>query len=181
MNKRQCDTFTEWMSLAQDGLLNGTQMHLLHAHISVCPECSKRWTAMTNLSHLFHAAPMVAPSPGFTARLAARLAYRAERRRLGVIGILLGIGVIALIVLAMPSVLGALYFTGETVLPYGVLLRLAGLVAWAYVLLTTLADAAWLLLQHFSSLLVCAGGGGLLLLLALVWLSHRTQREASRA
>ncbi len=181
MNKRQCDAFSEWMSLAQDGMLNGTQMHLLHAHLSVCPECRARWVAMTNLSRLFHAAPMVAPAPGFTPRLMAQLAHREERRRWGAVGILLGIGVLALLALAMPSVLGVLYFTGEAVLPQGVLIRLTGIVAWACVLIAALADAAWLLLRHFSSWLVCVSGGGLLLSLVLVWISSRRRRGVSRA
>ena len=53
MNKQQCEQYTEWMSLAQDGILSRTQMHVLHTHIAMCPPCMTTWESMTMISQMF--------------------------------------------------------------------------------------------------------------------------------
>jgi membrane glycosyltransferase len=103
---------------------------------------------MTLISAVFHAAPMVMPAPGFVARFEERLAYRLEQRRRSMIWLLLGIGVIALTIAALPSIMGAVWFTGRLVLPYEIVVYLQGLFDWIAIVLTTLADAARLLIRH---------------------------------
>lgn len=149
MNQQPCENYTEWMSLAQDGTLSSTQSHLLHAHLATCPECRARWTAMTAVSQMLHAAPLIGPAPGFAVRFEARWAYHLEQRRQALIWILLGIGVVALTILALPSLLGLLGLAGRLVLPYETLVRLKGLLEWAYILLYTLVDTSRVLLRHF--------------------------------
>jgi hypothetical protein len=83
MNQQNCEQYTEWMSLAQDGMLSSTQTRLLHGHMAVCPPCQTQWEAMTFVSQLLHAAPMLSPSPGFAERVQIKLEYRQERRRRG--------------------------------------------------------------------------------------------------
>jgi predicted anti-sigma-YlaC factor YlaD len=155
MNKQACEQYTEWMSLAQDGMLDRTQMHVLRTHIDTCPSCRNVWEAMTAVSRVFRAAPMVAPASGFVQRFEARLAYREELRRRAMIWLLLGIGVVALALLALPSILGALSLTGRLVLPYAVVTYLQGLFDWTYLVVSALLQAAWILIRY-----VCAGPAG---------------------
>ena len=155
MNKLQCNEYTEWMSLAQDGMLNRAQMNLLQMHIAACPPCLGIWESMTEISRVFHAAEMVEPAPGFVARVQARLAYRRERRRRTMVWLLLGIGTIALAFLAMPSLLEALSLTGRLVLPYPVITYIEQLLNWVSVVVTASVDAILLLARH-----ICTGPAG---------------------
>ena len=155
MNKLQCNDYTEWMSLAQDGVLNRTQTHLLHVHIAACPPCLVIWESMTEILRMFHAAAIVEPAPGFVARFEKRLAYRQEQRRRALVWLLLGIGTIALAFLAAPSLLGALSLTGRLVLPYQVVTYIQGLLGWISVVISAFADAAFLLVRY-----VCTGPAG---------------------
>ena len=148
MNKQPCEQYIEWMSLAQDSMLNRTQVHLLHTHIAACPPCKTMWEAMTMVSQMFHQAPMAEPAQGFVERFEARLAYRAEQRRRVMIWMLLGIGVIALTLLALPSLIGALSFTGYLVLPYQIIVYIQRVLDWAYIVLTALMDAIWMLIRY---------------------------------
>jgi hypothetical protein len=143
------------MSLAQDGMLDRTQMRLLHAHMAVCPPCAEIWESMATISRVFHAAAMVKPAAGFLARFEARLAYRQEKRRRAMVWLLLGIGAIALTALAMPSLLRALSLTGRIVLPYQVVTYVQGLLGWVSLVVTALADAIFLLVRY-----VCTGPAG---------------------
>lgn len=151
MNKQQCDQYTEWMSMAQDGLLNRTQTHLLHTHIAVCPPCMTTWKSMTLVSQMFRASPMIGPAPGFVKRFEARLAYRQEQRRRAMVWLLLGIGVIALSFLALPSLLGALSLTGRLILPYQVIVYLQGLLSWLYALISALFDSIGILIRYMCT------------------------------
>ena len=118
MNQQSCEQYTEWMSLAQDGLLNSTQTRLLHTHLARCPRCQAQWETMTLVSRMLHSAPMMKPLPGFAARFESRLVRQGEKRRQAMIWLLLGIGVVALTILALPSLVGVLRFTGTpTVCP----------------------------------------------------------------
>lgn len=173
MNEQLCDQYLEWMSLAQDGMLSSTQTHLLHAHLATCPECQTTWEAMTAVSQILHAAPMVAPGSGFVARVQARLAVREERRRQVLVGALLGIGVLSLIVLALPSILGLLSVTGRLVLPYTVFAYAQSLCNWAAIVLGSLASTIWVLARHLAarpSVWTCTGFAAAAALCILVWI-----------
>jgi predicted anti-sigma-YlaC factor YlaD len=152
------------MSLALDGVLSATQTQLLHAHIATCPSCAAMWASMTALSRTFRAAPQVEPQTGFVARFEARLAHREERRRRVLVGVLLGIGTIALTLLALPSILGALSLTGQLVLPYRVIAQAQGLLDWLYLVASGLKETAWVLVRY-----TCTGpwGPACLILLAV--------------
>ncbi len=173
MNEQLCDQYLEWMSLAQDGMLNSTQTHLLHAHLATCPQCQTTWEAMTAVSQVLHAAPMVAPASGFVVRVQAKLALREERRRQVIVGVLLGIGVLSLVALALPSVAGLLSVTGRLVLPYEVFAYMQGLYNWATILLSSLANAAWVLACHLAerpSIWTCTMFAAVTAVFVLVWI-----------
>jgi len=173
MNQRPCEPYSEWMSLAQDGLLDGAQMQQLHQHLEECPSCQLEWEAMNEISRLFHAAPMLAPAPGFTARFQAQLAYREERRHQAMIWVLLTVGVITLTLLALPSLIGVLCFTGRLILPYEVVAYVQGLLNWLAIAARTLADAAWVLIRNMATRpasLACLGSSAAAGILALVWM-----------
>jgi hypothetical protein len=151
MNQQNCDQYTEWMSLAQDGLLNSTQTRLLHGHMAVCPICQTQWEAMTLVSQLFHAAPMVTPAPGFAERVQAKLEYRQERRRRAITLLLLGMGALVLLILALPTLVNALWFAGRMFLPYQVIAYAQGIANWANSALRTLGQAAWVLIRFAAT------------------------------
>jgi predicted anti-sigma-YlaC factor YlaD len=155
MNKQQCEEYTEWMSLAQDGMLDRTQTRLLHKHIATCPPCMTVWESMTIVSQMLRAAPMVEPIPGFTKRFEIRLAYREEQHRRAMVWLLLGIGAIALGFLALPSLLGALSITSRLVLPYEVVTYFYGLLNWLHVIISAVLDTIGILVRY-----VCTGPAG---------------------
>ena len=149
MNQQPCEQYTEWMSLAQDGLLNSTQSRLLHAHVALCPECQAQWKAITLVSRMLHSVPVMGPLPGFVARFENRLARREERRRQAMIWILLGIGVVALTILALPSLVSLLRLTGYLVLPYRFVAYARGLLNWTTIVLNSFAEAVGVLVRYF--------------------------------
>ena len=185
MSEQTCDQYLEWMSLAQDGMLNSTQTHLLHAHLATCTQCQATWEAMTLVSQVLHAAPMVAPATGFVARVQARLVQREERRRQVIVGLVLGIGVLSLTALALPSVVGLLSATGQLVLPYGVFAYLQGLFGWVAIMLDSLASAVWILARYLAerpSVWTCtvfaAAAAVFILIWMRVWLGRMAKRES---
>jgi hypothetical protein len=151
MNQQNCEQYTEWMSLAQDGMLSSTQTRLLHGHMAVCSPCQTQWEAMNLVSQLLHAAPMVAPVAGFAARVKKKLEYRQERRRRVAILGFLGLGALVLLILALPTVLGTLWFAGRWFLPYRVIAYGQGIASWINVALRALRDAAWVLLRFAAT------------------------------
>ena len=184
MNVEMCEQYTEWMSLAQDGMLNSTQTRLLHAHLAACPPCRRQWEAMTLVSQILRAAPMVAPAPGFVARFQARLAYREEQRRRALIWILLGIGALALVVLALPSLIGVLCFTGRLILPYEVVAYVQGLLNWVGIVGRALADAAWVLIRYAVTKpagLACLGSVAAAGVLVAIWMRLLLGRTATQS
>lgn len=148
MNQETCEQYSEWMSLAQDGMLSSTQTRLLHTHLALCPPCQTEWEAMTFVSKMFHAAPMVAPAPGFVGRFQARLAYREEQRRRGMVWLLLGMGAFALLALTLPSLVGVLCFTGRLILPYQLVVYVQGIFNWISMASIALADVLWVLVRY---------------------------------
>jgi hypothetical protein len=160
MNEQTCDQYGEWMSLAQDGMLSNAQMRLLHVHLASCPPCQTQWEAMTFVSLVFRAAPLVAPAPGFVERAQAKLAYRTEKRRRSIIWLTLGIGTIALLALALPSVVGLLSLTGRLILPYQVVAYVQTILSWVGATTRALADAGWVLFRYTltrPAVLACLG------------------------
>lgn len=151
MNQEPCEQYSEWMSLAQDGMLSGTQTRLMLTHLDSCPPCQTEWEAMTFVSQVFRAAPMVAPAPGFVERFQARLAYREEQRRRGMVWLLLGMGAFALLALTLPSLIGVLCFTGRLILPYQILVYVQGVLDWLSMASIALADALWVLVRYAAT------------------------------
>jgi hypothetical protein len=89
--------------------------------------------------------------PGFVARFESRLARREEKRRQAMIWVLLGMGVVALAILALPSLASLLRLTGYLVLPYRFLAYVRGLVNWTTIVLDSFADAVGVLVRNFVS------------------------------
>jgi predicted anti-sigma-YlaC factor YlaD len=141
MSKQHCESYTEWMSLALDGMLNATETHLLHSHIASCPTCACTWQAMQQVSSMLRAAPLAVPEAGFVERFEARLAYQAEQRRRTVIWVLLGVGALVLALLALPSVFDVLRLTGHVVLPYQITAYAMAVLDWLYLLASALLEA----------------------------------------
>lgn len=163
MNKQPCESYTEWMSLALDGMLSPTETRLLHSHIASCPSCASTWQAMQQVSSMLRAAPIAEPQPDFVKRFEARLAYQAEQRRRTMVWMLLGIGAIVLALLALPSLLGVLRLTGHLVLPYQVVAYARGVANWLYLVANAFLEASWTLVRF-----ACTGptAGTCLLLVA---------------
>lgn len=180
----RCETIREWMSLAQDNQLGSVESRRIHEHMMTCPECRAYWNALMNLSHMFHAAPMIGPQPGFMLRLQARMAYREEQRRRAAIMLLLAVGVIALGILALPSVLSLIGLTGQIVLPHWMFTYIQSAWNWLCIAISSLADAAWLLLRYFAA----SSGNMTCLILAVVaaalvilWIPLMMRRMVTRA
>jgi len=189
MNQQNCDQYTEWMSLAQDGMLSSTQTRLLHGHMAVCPPCQTTWEAMNLVSQMLHAAPMVAPAPGLALRVQKVLEYRQERRRRAITGLLLGLGVLVILVLALPSLMSALWLAGRMVLPYPVIASIEGIVSWGGAALRALSDAAWVVIRFAATnptvrTSLAAGtiaGAGSVIWMRLAFRSSEPRRQARRA
>lgn len=172
MNQETCEQYSEWMSLAQDGMLSGTQTRLLHTHLASCPLCQTEWEAMTFVSQMFRAAPMVAPAPGFVGRFQARLALREEQRRRGMIWLLLGIGAFALLALTLPSLIGVLCFTGRLILPYQLVAYVQGVLNWISMASIALADTLWVLIRYAATRpagIACLGSVAAIGIASVIW------------
>jgi len=189
MNQQNCDQYTEWMSLAQDGMLSSTQTRLLHGHLSGCPPCQTTWEAMTFVSQMFHVAPMVAPPPDFAAGVQAKLEYRQERRRRTVIGLILGFGALAMLLLVLPSLAHAVWMAGRLFLPYPIVAYGQGLFNWIRVALRTLGDATWVIVRFAATnptVQTSLGMGAIagatsVLWMRLVFRPRGPQRQTNRA
>jgi hypothetical protein len=189
MNQQNCDQYTEWMSLAQDGMLSSTQTRLLHGHMAVCPPCQTTWEAMNLVSQMMHAAPMVAPAPGLALRVQKRLEYHQERRRRAVTGLLLGLGTLVILVLALPSLIGALWLAGQIVLPYPVIASIESIVSWFSAALRALGDAAWVIIRFVATqptvrASLAAGaiaGAGSVIWMRLAFRSPEARRQTHRS
>ncbi|GAB4496226.1 MAG: hypothetical protein OHK0052_05800 [Anaerolineales bacterium] len=74
--------FETW--LMQPEPLPPPDAQALQAHLRDCPRCTNLHSALTEVNLLFHHAPTVLPTPGFTQRWQARLQHRQkviERRQ----------------------------------------------------------------------------------------------------
>lgn len=181
MNQQNCDQYTEWMSLAQDGMLSSTQNRLLHGHIAVCPPCQTTWEAMTFVSQVLHASPMVAPAVGFAERVQKRLEYRQERRRRIVIGLFLGLGALGLLILALPTLVNTLWLAGELFLPPQIVAYGEGILNWIDVALRTLSDAAWVLVRFAAThptVQASLGAGAVAGAGSVLWMRYTFRKRA---
>jgi len=181
MNQEMCEQYGEWMSMAQDGMLNGTQTRLLHTHLASCPLCQTEWEAMTLVSQMFRAAPMAAPAPGFVERFQARLAYREEQQRRGMVWLLLGIGAFALLALTLPSLIGVLCFTGRLILPYQVIAYVQGILNWVSMVSVALADTLWVLIRYAATRpvgMACLGSAAAIGVGGAIWIRSQIGRKA---
>jgi hypothetical protein len=183
MNQQNCDQYTEWMSLAQDGLLSSTQTRLLHGHMAVCPPCQTQWEAMTFVSLMLHAAPMVAPATGFAQRVQKKLEYRRERRRRVVIGLVLGFGALAMLIVALPTLANALWFAGRLILPYQIVAYGQGILSWINAALRALGDAAWVLVRFTATnptVQASLGAGAIAGAGSVVWMRYVFRQRATQ-
>lgn len=98
--------YTDW--LVADGndasdQLNNEQQAALQSHLENCLECRSLATSWQSIEGELRAAPLLSPSPGFSARWQARLAADRERsyRRQGIatLSFSLGIGIVLIAVL----------------------------------------------------------------------------------
>jgi anti-sigma factor RsiW len=88
--------YTLWMSLALDGMLAPDEERALHIHLDICPACHAMWQTWASLDRQLRAVPVVAPAPGFVARVEARQRARDLRRRGAIGGLLLLSGAISI-------------------------------------------------------------------------------------
>jgi hypothetical protein len=141
---------------------------------------------MTSISHMFHSASMLEPAPGFVGRFEARLAYREEQRRRAMVWLLLGIGVVALALLALPSLIGVLRFTGYLVLPYETIVYIQNLLNWVYIVLDAFFESAWVLVRYlckgpaWPTCAALATGAGALVAIWFRFLAGRLAQERAR-
>jgi predicted anti-sigma-YlaC factor YlaD len=61
------------MSLQLDGVSKPEEMERLSGHLTVCPRCQERWTALQDVHSLLAGAASVEPPPGLTAKVLERL------------------------------------------------------------------------------------------------------------
>lgn len=110
--------FQDWLF---EDALDVTQADALHSHLETCVECRSLVGAFHQVEHSLHAAPLVAPTEGFTLRWQARL--EAERGRLhqrqvwlafaiGLSGALTLIGLLALLAWPLLDSLDVLLWAG---------------------------------------------------------------------
>ncbi len=115
--------YEEWMSLALDGRLSAQEHAALESHLAACDECRARWAAFQQVDHLLTRAAQVSPAPGFSARVAARLAHEQAHRRARapqmpvewriIAGIgAVSAGVMAIVLLVVPALVAAWYGIG---------------------------------------------------------------------
>jgi hypothetical protein len=110
--------FQDWLF---EDTLDVTQADALHSHLDRCAECSDLLGAYHQVESSLHAAPFVAPAPGFTNRWQARL--EAERGRLhrrqvrlafavGLAGALALLGLLTILLWPLLDSLDALLWAG---------------------------------------------------------------------
>jgi anti-sigma factor RsiW len=146
--------FQDW--LFEDALDAG-QADALHSHLETCADCRSLVGAFRQVERSLHAAPLVAPTPGFTLRWHSRL--EAERSRLhhrqlriaaviGVSGAVILLGLLAILLWPLLDSLDALLWAGVYQLYLAfVFLRSASetLGAFARGVALVLPVAAWIL------------------------------------
>jgi small-conductance mechanosensitive channel len=146
--------FQDWLF---EDALDSTQADALHSHLDTCVECRSLVGAFHQVERSLHAAPLVAPTPGFTLRWQSRL--DAERNRLhrrqvrfaaviGVSGALIFLALLAVLLWPLLDSLDALFWAGayQTYLVFAFVRNASQtLGAFARGLVMVLPVAAWIL------------------------------------
>jgi anti-sigma factor RsiW len=97
-----CEELRQILAAEPEGELIEQQQREIGAHVLLCPDCRAYRAALRRVDALLAGAPMVSPSPGFAARVNARLEGRRLRRQTW-----LGLGVL---ILAAAGVTGTLFY-----------------------------------------------------------------------
>jgi predicted anti-sigma-YlaC factor YlaD len=145
-----CDTYQEQMSLWIDDQLTESEIRQMEAHVAACASCRAALDTMQRLDRLLDAAPMIAPVPGFTERVQARLVTRRRRSRTWA-------GLLTLMVATLALLLGATAILAVSGLTLWGNLAITGLLSQATGLLLNLGQAvaailklAWLIVSALA-------------------------------
>jgi len=109
----KCSKASELMSLRLDGLLDSATQESLDQHMASCQPCEDKWRVLCELSELFQSAPLIAPAPGFTARVTHRVAEMRARQELWRGTFFLSGGLLLLLLLTLPSLVGMGMLIGD--------------------------------------------------------------------
>jgi len=142
----QCSKTSELMSLHLDGLLDSAAQEALDQHLASCQRCQEEWEMFRELSQLFQAAPLAVPAPGFAARVTHRVAKARARREVRRGAVLLAGGLILLLLLALPSLVGMGMLIGDLSSPTLISTGISALTALLSAL-RSVGDAVALLLS----------------------------------
>jgi predicted anti-sigma-YlaC factor YlaD len=141
----ECDTYQEQISLWLDDQLTEDEIRQIEAHAATCASCRAAMDTLRRLDRLLDATPMIAPVPGFTERVQARLVTRRRRSRtwagiltLTVATLVLFIGATAMLAASGLTLWGNLAITGLLPQATGLLLDLGKAVA-------TFLNLTWLI------------------------------------
>ncbi len=146
----RCQQATELMSLELDHLLDQAQRRDLQTHLSECADCQQTWSAMRQVSLLLEDTPMVAPAPGFVARVQERitqtLAARQARKQLVTGYLILGAGVLLLLALPLTFLAAPLSSLGRALAQQpGMAGQVVSLLARLGAIVAAFIEACWLL------------------------------------
>jgi anti-sigma factor RsiW len=94
---KTCRESEELMSLALDGLLSGDERRTLDQHLATCESCAAVWDAMSEVSEMMWASPIVAPPAGFARSVVSELEARQQKERLRRQGIATIVSLVALL------------------------------------------------------------------------------------
>lgn len=141
----ECDTCQKRMSLWFDDRLTRPEIQQVEAHIATCPSCRTSLDALRRVDRMLAVAPVMSPTPGFTARFQSRLAARRRRHRTWAGLFILGVATLCLllgatVLLAVPGLALWENLSTSGLLAHGIGLLLDLAKAWA-----TLLKLAWLI------------------------------------
>ncbi len=163
--------YTLWMSLALDNMLAPEQERALQAHLATCPACQAMWQQFTRLDRQLRAAPSMAPAPGFSARVDARLRARRARRYGALGGLLLLAGTTTLwLALVLTAILGTTWWLAHRPL---FLIRLVQIATAFFSTLEALENALrlmWEVLTAPPMQPIVLGYASVMLILGLLWI-----------
>lgn len=109
----RCEQASEMMSEWLDGRLDSAEIAALQDHLSRCSECQAEWRTLQALDQLLTSATMVRPPVRMRVQVIARLSRREQARRAIIGSTALGLGTVALALLALaPVIVGLLNATG---------------------------------------------------------------------
>jgi anti-sigma factor RsiW len=108
-----CEQASQMMSARLDGRLDDSESILLEGHLATCGTCQAEWRRLQALDSLLISAPMMRPHARLRVEIMTRLARREQARRAIVGGTALGLGAVALMLLALgPTLVSLLGATG---------------------------------------------------------------------